>query len=366
MDKKIWPTGHGDHRAAMRGDGDGAALGRVRWQRDLGGAGGGGLIDERGRIFVNVGETIRVLTSDGGDVAAFSPESGLGLRALHGDVVLLSDEQRLVACDLRGDVRWSFAAKTREKLAAHALGPGGELVVWTMPEQAWRSRSDLRWLDERGVEVRREPFPCTFSGLVLDSDLVFDDAGVLYALLVSRIGDGVSGGDRADGATAAFAASGCLWSHPVRTDDWLHTLYGAASGVLLVGDHVAHVDRSGETLWRVKRDELERFALAGTDMDILTTGQLAELPEILRAYTFGGGQYHARSFDRAGNSYFTGPLGDQKYNDDDRQVFVSFDREHRVRWTLPSPGFEWGDTPPAIGPDTTVLVRVGSLLLAIE
>lgn len=359
MSAKIWPTLLGDHRAARRGDGDGAAQGRVRWRRELGGQGWGSLVDEQGRIFIDVGDTVRVFDRAGGDVAVFRRDRSLSLVALRDDLVLLADERRIVACDLGGAVRWSFVSD--KKLAAHALGPGGELVVWIMPERAWRARSELRWLDERGAVVRCEPFPCTITGLVMDAVLAFDDAGVLYALLTARRGDGVSGNDQAVGATAAFDASGCLWSQPVHTDDGLHGLHATASGALIVGHGVRGVDRSGATLWQVTHRDRQRIELIGAATVLETAPALAQLPVVLRAYPQGGGQYLARSFDRAGNSYFTGP----SRGDDDTPAIVSFDREYRLRWTHPfaSDGY---DHAPLIGPDATVLAVLGSSLVAIE
>jgi hypothetical protein len=219
-------------------------------------------------------------------------------------------------------------------------------------------RSELAWLDPAtGAVEHAIPYAFTIVGYLLNRELAFDDAGVLYAGWRARMGDGVSGSDVADGGIAAYDRATFRFAHPPpATPRWLSTVHGRASGAIWTGmsGGIAFTP-DGEVEWTSDGDD-PVIAVPDVGLQVPADPRLVQVPRAFEPYSGGGGRYLQVAFDEAWNRYITTWEGDR---------VIALDGE-RLRWVCTTPAEISSGGVPVLGLAGSLLLAAGSVLIAIE
>lgn len=369
----LWPTSNGDHRAARRGDGAGPAAGRVRWtwSAPAGAALRSPLVDRRGRIHVGCGPEVIVLDSNGTlrDRLLLPPESVLA--AVVDEGLVAYEGRTLVCLDERGAVVWerTFDLAIR---AVH-VGPSGEVFVHTLEGRGFPVDGTVSRIGRGGAVVWTVPqAQSKVVGLAAAPQLAFDDDGVLFATVVARLGDGVSGADMQTGGLAAYDSASGRPRFVLGPAGWISQLHGLAHGAVVTGRTTRILDASGVTQTiddadgrREQTLVLERPSLlsilGGRSLTVVRDERLADVPSLLQKN--GPGSFVALDvvLDRAGGLYAT----TFAYDAAERRYLFALENGGALRWSLALPRGP-GGTAIGLAADANLVVVHGKQVLAIE
>jgi hypothetical protein len=315
-------------------------------------------------IFVHADSRIVVLDANGEQSAKIdlpSDEWKPGL-VLGDNVIAVYAGDRLAALAVTaGKAIWQ--CQFEYPIRAIHQSPSGDIFLWIIEETYVEHHGYLLRLDQDGRIIWKVPQVQKLLGLVRNHWLgvACDDGGNLYTVAFGRIGDGVSGNDRASGGLAAFSYEGVLlWACP--NDEFQREVYGSATGAVFNGPygHRCHAP-DGTPLWHSRRGG-RLIELPQLDISLHVDERLAEAPVLIWERE-NVQQVLRRTSDLEGNSYFCRSLSSLR-SPPRYDLLVSVDANYRVRWSLPLPMIE--NCSPVLGPNQTILLACGTYVLAID